>query len=150
MAGLSPVMQEVIAAGGTAEITVTGNSMYPMLKHRVSKVKLAAAGSLKRGDLPLYRRRNGAFVLHRVIRVSDDGTVYTMCGDNQYILEHGIAKDQILAVMTEFSRDGKKWTSSNNPAYKIYVRIWLLVRLFKRLVHGVFNRLKRLFKKHKA
>ena len=89
MSGMAPVIQEIIAAGGTAEITVMGNSMFPMLKHGVSRVKLAAPPeSLRAGDLPFYRRRNGAFILHRVIKVRGDE--YLMCGDNQYILERGI------------------------------------------------------------
>ncbi len=148
MVSLSPIMEEVIAAGGTVELTVSGNSMFPMLKHRISRVKLSPAGQLKVGDLPLYRRDNGAFVLHRIIR--DNGETYSMCGDNQYILERGIRPDQIIAVMTAFSRDGKKWTKSDNVLYTIYVRIWMLVRLLKRLVHGVQNRLRRTLKRIKS
>jgi len=34
MNSLSPLIEEILSSGGTAEITVTGNSMYPMLKHR--------------------------------------------------------------------------------------------------------------------
>ena len=143
MAGMSTVMQEIIAAGGTADITVMGNSMFPMLKHGVSRVKLTAPRALKSGDLPLYRRKNGAFVLHRVIKVHGD--TYSMCGDNQYILEPGIKQDQILAVVTEFSRDGKKWVKSTNLIYRIYVRFWMLVRILKRLVDGVFNITKRFY-----
>ncbi len=148
MVSLSPIMEEVIAAGGTVELTVSGNSMFPMLKHRISRVKLSPAGKLKIGDLPLYRRDNGAFVLHRIIR--NNGETYSMCGDNQYILERGIRPDQIIAVMTAFSRDGKKWTKSDNVLYIIYVRIWMLVRLLKRLVHGVPNRLRRILKRIKS
>lgn len=148
MASLSPIMEEVVAAGGTFELTVTGNSMFPMLKNRVSRVKLSPAGQLKAGDLPLYRRDDGAFVLHRIIKY--DGEYYSMCGDNQYVLERGIRPNQIIAVVTAFSRDGKKWTNSNNVLYMIYIRIWMFVRILKWFVQGVSSRLKRMLNRIKS
>lgn len=146
MAGLSPILCEVIAAGGNVELTVTGNSMYPMLRHRVSRVKLSAADGLKVGDVPLYIRNNGAYVLHRIIKAENG--IYSMCGDNQWVLEKGIRRDQVIAVMTAFSRDGKKWTDCDNALYIMYRRVWLAVRLVRRLWHGGINRLRRLLKWH--
>ena len=50
MESLSPLISEIVSAGGTVEITVTGNSMWPMLLHRKSKVKVARADNIKIGD----------------------------------------------------------------------------------------------------
>lgn len=139
MSGLSPIIEEIISSGGSVELTVTGNSMRPLLKHKVSTVRLAKAPEvLYRGDVPLYRRDNGAYVLHRIIRKkSTDGhTEYMMCGDNQWVLEPSIRQDQLIAVMTAFSRDGKKWTDCKNAGYRIYTQMWMAVRLIKRLVNG--------------
>ena len=36
MAELTPLMEEVLAAGGSVELTATGSSMYPMLLHSLS------------------------------------------------------------------------------------------------------------------
>ena len=43
-------------------------------------------GRLHLFDLPLYRRKDGSYVLHRVVNFGSDGS-YTMCGDNQFAVE---------------------------------------------------------------
>ena len=134
MEGLSPIIEEVTGSGKNVELTVTGSSMEPLLHHKVSVVRLSGATDLKRGDVPLYRRENGAYVLHRIIRKSDSGE-YSMCGDNQWVLEPGIKKEQMIAKMTAFSRDGKKWTECESIGYKVYTRLWMLVRILKRIRH---------------
>ena len=141
MASLSPLMEEILAQGNSVEITVTGISMRPLFEHKVSRVRLAPAGELKRGDVPLYRRDNGAFVLHRI--VSLEGDTFTCCGDNQWHLEPGLRPDQVLAVMTDFSRKGEKWTSCNHPLYRLYWRFWVAVRPARRLVFGGLRRARR-------
>lgn len=140
MAALSPLMEEVLARGASVELTVTGNSMYPMLRHRVSRARLAPAISLQVGDIPFYRRENGAYVLHRIVAV-EHGT-YTCCGDNQWVLEPGVRPDQIIAVMTHFARK-KRWTSCENVWYHAYWLLWVKIRPLRRLIFGGFRRVKR-------
>ena len=145
MASLSPIMEEILSQGGAVELTVTGSSMYPMLRHKVSRVKLfRAEGELPVGTLPLYRRDNGAFVLHRI--VSREGETYTCCGDNQWVLEPGIRPDQIVAVMTEFAR-GDKWHPADSFGYRLYWRFWVGIRPLRRLVFGGWGRIKRMIMK---
>lgn len=43
MRELSPLLEEIIASGGVAELTVTGRSMEPTLHDRKSRVRLQAA-----------------------------------------------------------------------------------------------------------
>ncbi len=142
MMELAPLIQEILASGGTAEITVTGNSMYPMLKHRTSQVRLAKPGELHIGDIPLYRRDNGAYILHRVVEITDD--TYTCCGDHQWHLEKGIRREQIIAVVTDFKRRNH-WVTCENPIYRFYLRFWITIRPLRRLVFGGFRRVKRWF-----
>ena len=138
---LTPLMEEVLRSGGTVELTTTGNSMRPMLLHRVSKVRLAPPGELKRGDIPLYRRDTGAYVLHRI--VGWDGATYTLCGDNQWQLETGIRPDQILAVTEAFCRRDR-WVSCGNGLYGTYWRFWVMIRPVRRLIIGGGRRLKKM------
>lgn len=140
MASLSPLIEEILASGGTAEITVTGNSMYPMLKHRKSQVRLAAPTKLQIGDIPLYRRENGAYILHRI--VNTEGEVFTCCGDHQWHLEKGIRPEQVIAVVTDFKR-GNRWISCENTLYRCYWRLWRTIRPLRRLVFGGIRRVKR-------
>lgn len=141
MSNLSPLISEMLESGGCAEITVTGNSMYPLLRHKVSRVRLGAPDNLKVGDVPLYRRKSGSFVLHRIIRINGDE--FTMCGDNEGFLEPGIHRENIVAVMTHFSRDGKKWTPCTSTLYGIYRRLWVLSRPVRYLPQIAAARLKK-------
>ena len=137
---LSPLMQEILGRGESFEMTVTGNSMRLMLRHRVSRVRLAPPRPLQKGDLPLYRRKTGAYILHRVANVTEDG--YVFCGDAQWHLEKGIGQEQIVAVATDFARRDR-WVSCASAGYRIYWRFWLWVRPLRRLVFGGWGRIKR-------
>ncbi len=75
---------------------------------------------LKKYDFPLYRRENGQFVLHRVVKV---GQRYTCIGDHQFVLEEGLCHEQMLAVVTGFVRKGKTYSVAH-PGYWLYCRFW--------------------------
>ena len=139
MTSLSPLMQEVLQSGGTIELTVSGNSMWPMLRHRISRVRLAPVEKLRKGDLPLYRRADGKFILHRVVAVKD-GT-YTCCGDNQWRVEPNLTEDQMIAVVTHFARK-ERWVGADNGLDRLYWKFWVAVRPLRRLIFGGFNRIK--------
>lgn len=108
--------------GGRASLTVTGYSMEPMLRHRRDSVELIPiSGYGKRGDVILYRRENGDYILHRVIRA--DGENYICCGDNQYMREK-VSHRQLLAVVDGFTRKGKRYTLSH-AGYRLYTALWV-------------------------
>lgn len=141
IAELTPLMAEILSQGGSVELTVTGNSMRPMLFDRCSRVRLTAAHELRRGDIPLYRRDGGSYVLHRI--VAEQGRCYTCCGDNQWNLEPGIRRDQIVAVVTDFARK-ERWRSCNGFWYGLYWRFWVAVRPLRRLIFGGAHYMKRM------
>ncbi len=138
MESLVPVLLETLHEGKTAELITTGTSMQPMLLHRISRVRLTAPGELKRGDVILYRRTDGHYVLHRVVQVTDAHIV--CCGDDQWHLEKGLQPGQILARVSAFARRDK-WTGCESIGYGIYWRFWLLIRPLRHLVIGGFRRL---------
>lgn len=87
-------------------LVISGYSMTPFLLHGRDTVYLSKVKEpLKRGDMVLYRRDSGAYILHRVYRV--EGETCTMVGDAQTQLEPGIRKDQILARVAAVRRKGK-------------------------------------------
>ena len=98
---------QMIREGITAPLIVTGNSMSPYLAHQRDTVFLSPiTEKTKRGDIILYRRDNGAYILHRVYRVEKD--TWTMIGDAQRIPETGLREEQLLAVVTAVERKGKR------------------------------------------
>ncbi|MBQ8182974.1 MAG: S24/S26 family peptidase [Clostridia bacterium] len=106
MAELLPFIQEAFAKNMTFKIPITGTSMNPLLVQGRDYVIIKKPDlPLETGDLPLYRRDDGAFVLHRVVGKNADG--YIMCGDNQFLLEKNITDKHIVGVVCTICRDGK-------------------------------------------
>ena len=91
-----------------------GDSMWPTLKNKGQSVIVSAKKErLKEFDVALYVRGQNTFVLHRVLKVLEDG--YAICGDSQFDLEK-VAEDQIFGVMIGFYR-GKKYIDCNDEKY---------------------------------
>lgn len=132
------LIEKYIKENGEYITVPNGTSMYPMLRHRRDSVHLVKYDmqSLKKYDLPVYKRKNGEQVMHRCMGKNDKG--YIMCGDNQWFLEYGITDDRIIAVVKGFYRD-EKYISVDNPIYKLYCRIWCislrLRRYALRIIH---------------
>ncbi len=137
-----PLIQERLAQGGTVQFTPRGTSMLPMLLGGRDQVVLAPVRDrLRKYDLPLYRRENGQYVLHRIVKA---GETYTCIGDNQFVYESGLRQDQMLAVVTEFVRKGKTY-SVTQLRYRIYCRVWHGSRTVRQWGLGCVSRLRRLF-----
>lgn len=133
---LMEVVMLQLQTGQRANLTVTGFSMLPMLREYYDTVQLKPIdGRLQPGDIALYHRDNGQFVLHRVIRLTQEG--YLFCGDNQAELEP-VRQDQLMAVVTGFTKNGKQH-KTEEPAYRIYC--WAWVKLF--FVRTYYIRLRR-------
>lgn len=137
---LLPLIQETLSQGKSVTFSPRGISMLPMLRQGRDTVTLAPIDrELRKYDIPLYRRDNGAFVLHRIVAVGD---TFTCIGDNQYELEHGIRKDQMIGVVTAFARDGRT-VKVSSVGYKMYCRLWHWLRPVKRFLGRVKRYLKR-------
>lgn len=122
---LMPLIQERLAAGQTVQFSPMGISMLPMLRQGIDSVVLSPVPEkLKKYDLPLYRRTDGHYILHRVVKV---GQTYTCIGDNQFALEQGVEHSQVLALVTAFYRGDRKWDVTA-PAYRLYCVFWHFTR----------------------
>ena len=63
--------------------------MMPLIKQdRDLLIIEPVHGRLKKYDVPLYKRDNGQYVLHRILKVREQG--YVICGDNRWAKEYGI------------------------------------------------------------
>ncbi len=108
MESLLPFIEEAFNRGMDFQIPITGTSMNPLLYQKRDFVKIVKPVlPLQIGDIPLYRRNNGAFVLHRVVGIKENGE-YIMCGDNQFILEYGICDSNIIGIAKTLIIDGKE------------------------------------------
>lgn len=135
-----PIIKEKLESGGTVTYTPNGKSMYPMLRDGEDVVILKKPhGRLHLFDVVLYERESGTYALHRVVGFDADGS-YVMCGDNQYIHEHGIYQDNIVAVMTAYHRKGKSYTVKS-LSYRFYVNLWYYLAPFRRIFLAVIERI---------
>lgn len=144
---MMPLFKEHLAAGQHVTFPPRGTSMLPMLYQGRDTVELSPLpeGRLKKYDLPLYQRDDGHYVLHRIVKA---GEHYTCIGDNQFELEYPVRHDQLIAVVTAFTRNGKR-IEVTDGRYRLYCRFWHVTRpmryLYLRIKGGLKNRLKRLF-----
>ena len=144
LADYYPLIKETLDNGGTFTLTITGTSMYPFIVGNRDRVTLAPiTGELKKNDLPLYRRKNGTFVLHRIVKVNKDGT-YTCCGDHQWWLEKGLHREQMIGIATEYVRKGKKLTNKN-LLYKFYRMTWTWLLRYRKYFFALRSKLAKIF-----
>lgn len=108
---------------GVLIYTTKGRSMRPFLRSGADlfQVVRKTGDRCRKYDAVLYRRDNGQYVLHRVVKVCHDS--YTLCGDNTWQMESGIREDQILGILTAVIRSGRKIDVSR-PGYCIAVGLW--------------------------
>ena len=137
---LMPLIMEQLNRGESVTFFPRGTSMLPMLRQgRDSVVLSPLPRQLKKYDLPLYRRDDGAYVLHRIVQT---GETYTCIGDNQFEFETGLEYRQMIAVVTAFTRGGRE-IKTTDPFYRLYCRFWVASRPVRYLWRRGINLLKR-------
>lgn len=131
VAEMRPLIDAALSSGGIFTFSPRGTSMLPLIRAELDTVELIKPNELSEGDIVLYLRKNGDYVLHRIIYVSQDGS-FAMCGDNQYNLEYGIGREQIIAKVEAINRGGKH-ISCDSPKMKRYIRRLPYMRASKKL-----------------
>lgn len=117
LSDLIPVIDETFSRGKGFRLPITGTSMNPLLYQSRDFVIIEKPNlPLSVGDIPLYRRNDGSFVLHRVVKIKENGE-YVMCGDNQFILESGITDKNIIGVVKTIIRDGREFSVDTDEWY---------------------------------
>ena len=149
MEELVPVMTSFFAEGKKVIVTAVGNSMLPLIRNRKDAIILTAyeGSQLNIGDMVFYKRKDGKYVLHRIVDVAQDGS-FIILGDNQTVIEKGIKKDQIIAVPTAIIR-GKKTVSVTSGEYLRYKKIWTHSVVLRKLHIKSFNLKNRIVRKIK-
>lgn len=112
-----PLIEEKLKEDGKVVFTPKGTSMLPTIVGDVDTVTLVKPKyPLEKYSIPLYRRNDGNYVLHRVIEIKNG--LYTMRGDNQYAFEKGIREDQIVGVVKTYTHNGKMYEAYGAKNYK--------------------------------
>ena len=107
--------EDVIAEQGRLVYTNEGDSMIPVIREGNLLVIEAVKAPLKVGDIPLYKRDSGQYVLHRIVGIKKGK--YSMKGDNRTFVEKGITDKQIIGVLTGIVRNGKTYPVETTQEY---------------------------------
>ncbi len=134
---LMPQLPALLQETGSIPLVITGGSMVPFLVHGRDTVYLSRVpATLKRGDMILYRRDSGDYVLHRIFRA--EGRLYTLLGDAQTTPEPGIRQEQVLALVTAVRRKGKL-LQRGSFLWGFFARTWLWLRPVRPLLTKIYT-----------
>ncbi len=137
---LYPVMRATLDSGGEFLFYPDGVSMLPTVRAGRDGIFLSRAEGIRRGDILLFRRRDGSFVLHRLVRIEKNGAL-VMRGDNQYIDEKGVLPEAVIGKVSAILKDKKKVLTSSlffrfksrcrlffYPARRLFRRAWSKIK----------------------
>lgn len=119
MSTVRRTIEQLLDEYGEVIRPISGTSMLPMLRQNKDAVRLVKPPKrdLKAGELPLYRRPNGQYVLHRIAGVNKN--TYLIRGDNCVAYEK-VPKKWVVGLVDCFYRDGRL-VDVNNEEYRLYV-----------------------------
>lgn len=142
-ADVFPLVRELLHNGTNVSIIVTGTSMYPFLRPDIDRVELRQVNftDIKRGDIVLILRKDGAYVLHRVL--CKTANEFFIIGDNQKWIEGPLEPGQLVATTASIWRQNKN-IDCNNRIWRFFSAIWLGIIPLR----GKINRLLQHFDKY--
>lgn len=133
---------ELLRQGETSvAVPVAGGSMTPFLHHGDTVYLDLPRFPIKPGDILLYTRPSGKYVLHRVIRVNPDGSL-VVSGDAQMELEYLPGPDCVHGLVTSARHKGK----CNCPGklrWWAYSHLWRWLLPYRHRLMRLRGRIKR-------
>lgn len=122
-------------------IPVAGNSMAPFLHNGDTAYMRLPDSPLKKGDIVLYTRTNGQYILHRIRKINKDGSFF-MVGDAQLELEDIPSRKQIHARVCAALHHGKLMRPGN-PRWWFYQHVWLWVVPWRHRIMHLWSKIRR-------
>lgn len=114
---------DMLSQGRTlVPVPVSGTSMCPFL-HPGDTVYLSAPDRPpEAGDILLFRRPGGSYILHRVTGRTPEGRLWLL-GDSQLVKEP-ISPDWVRGIVVRARRKGRIITPED-PLWRFYRRTWV-------------------------
>ena len=120
---LMPEYEQLLREGAELPLVVSGESMLPFLRPGRDTVYLRGASApLRRGEIAFYRRWNGVYVLHRVVR-TEPGK-YWFVGDAQDRVDGPLPEKCVFAYVTAVRR-GERLIRPDNAVWRFFAGPWL-------------------------
>ncbi len=114
------------AEGPVPQVTITlsGYSMQPLIRYAKDPVTVSQiCRPLKTGDIVLFRRHDGVYVMHRIKKITDDRII--TIGDNCLHEDAPIRHDQVCGLAVRTVRNGRS-IRLDSRGQRMYGKLWMM------------------------
>lgn len=121
-------------------VPVAGSSMTPFLHHGDTVYLEQPRGKLKKGDIVLYTRPSGQYILHRIVKVNADGS-FLMLGDAQTERERIQSEKQIHGRVVRAVHKGRR-IGPESLRWRLFATVWVWVWPWRRQIVNLVGKIK--------
>lgn len=122
---LVEILRVALDSGARVRLSASGSSMVPFLRSGdVVELEKVPAEAIRAGDVVLAQRSDGAYVLHRVVRMGDRRVF--LAGDSGRA-DGWIPFEDVIARACAVQRKGR-WARLDTPAARRTALLWSRVR----------------------
>ena len=135
-----PIIEKTLCESGHVQLTVQGKSMTPTLKDGetvVSLISVEKADNLALGDIILFQRQNGKYVLHRIVGRNDK--TWIICGDSQIQYEY-ISDDLMIKAVVEGYYRNNHLINRSSFLFKLDFIVVKIIRFYKKAINYIKRR----------
>ena len=127
-----------VREGMSVTMAVKGASMLPFILGGRESVVLTQPGTIRPGDVVLARIGGRRFVLHRVMKVSDDRV--ELMGDGNIAGREVCRPDDVLARADEVVGADGRHRRLDSPWRRFAARVWRFLLPVRRWILAVYKR----------
>ncbi len=134
------MLRDLVNEGKEVSLLISGSSMVPFIAHHRDSVYFKAPDRpLKKGDVVFHQRDNGQFVVHRILKVHDNGQLFDIIGDNQTVVEKNVRRDQIFGLIVAVRRKGKM-IYPGDLWWVLFEKVWINMIPLRRAMLFIYSR----------
>lgn len=135
------IIQEAVRLvqdGVSVTFPVKGRSMLPFIFGGRESVILQKPESLQRGQVVLAEIGPDRYVVHRIIKITQDRV--TLMGDGNICGTESCPPDKVLAIATHVVDEKGKRRTLESKGQMFKARVWYVIRPFRRIILAVLRR----------
>lgn len=130
-------VEALLAEGRTVQLPATGRSMFPFVRGGRDSVILQRTDLIVPGDIVLARLAPKKYVMHRVLRRTEQG--FILMGDGNICQTERCQTQDICGKAIRIIRNGRGIDCAS-PTERCKVRAWLMLRPVRKYILGICNR----------
>lgn len=128
----------LVQDGVSVTFPVKGRSMLPFIFGGRESVILQKPESLQRGQVVLAEIGPDRYVVHRIIKITQDRV--TLMGDGNICGTESCPPDKVLAIATHVVDEKGKRRTLESKGQMFKARVWYVIRPFRRIILAVLRR----------